>query len=94
MIGAQYLSTGLIRGAERASQYINTTTPKIISHIHPEDTPQPVPDSVRTGAKVARSVSGTAANVSGYIGKSLKFYVWYMCCVILIVSAMVKKKEK
>ncbi|XP_046666035.1 protein spartin isoform X2 [Homalodisca vitripennis] len=64
--GAHYLSTGLIKGAEAASQYMTATTPKIISRIQPEE-PRPVPPTLRTGAKVARSVTHTAVNVTGYV---------------------------
>lgn len=68
IIGAQYLSNGLMKGAERATQYINSTTPKIVSHLEPEEVPTPVPNTVRSGAAVARSVSQSAANVTDYIG--------------------------
>ncbi|XP_054263895.1 protein spartin isoform X2 [Macrosteles quadrilineatus] len=59
--------TGLIKGAEAASNYVSSTTPKIISKLSPEE-PRPVPPTIRTGAKVARSVTHTAVNVTGFVG--------------------------
>ncbi|XP_054263896.1 protein spartin isoform X3 [Macrosteles quadrilineatus] len=64
--GAHYVSTGLIKGAEAASNYVSSTTPKIISKLSPEE-PRPVPPTIRTGAKVARSVTHTAVNVTGFV---------------------------
>lgn len=68
-LGAQYLSSGLIKGAEKASELISYGTPKLISKIEPETSPRQVPSGVRAGVKVARDVTGTAVSVTGYVGK-------------------------
>lgn len=65
--GAQYLSSGLVKGAEKASELISHNTPKLISKLEPETSPRHVPSSVRTGVKVARDVTGTAVSVTGYV---------------------------
>lgn len=67
-LGAQYISTGLVKGAEKASELISHGTPKIISKIEPETSPRHVPSSVRTSVKVARDVTGTAVSVTSYVG--------------------------
>lgn len=68
-LGAQYISTGLVKGAEKASELISHSTPKIISKLEPETSPRHVPSSVRTSVKVARDVTGTAVSVTGYVGR-------------------------
>lgn len=65
--GAHYISTGLVKGAEKASELINNSTPKLISKLEPESSPRHVPSSVRTSVKVARDVTGTAVSVTGYV---------------------------
>lgn len=65
--GAQYISTGIVKGAEKASELISHSTPKIISKIEPETSPRHVPSSVRTSVKVARDVTGTAVSVTSYV---------------------------
>lgn len=67
-LGAHYVSTGLIKGAEAASDFVSAKTPKLMSRLTPEE-PRPIPPTLRTGAKVARSVTHTAVNVTGYVGE-------------------------
>uniref|UniRef100_A0A182N619 Senescence domain-containing protein n=1 Tax=Anopheles dirus TaxID=7168 RepID=A0A182N619_9DIPT len=77
--GAFYLSQGLVRGAERTGQLIATSTPYVISKFGQKQpaaaAPQTeadatrvhVPQNVRTGIEIAKSVTGTAAGVTGYV---------------------------
>lgn len=73
--GAHFVSKGMVKGAEAASSLMSSTTPKIISRIQPEATARPVPPTLRTGAKVARTVTHTAVNVTGYVGMYPPGYV-------------------
>jgi Senescence-associated protein len=66
--GAQYLSMGLVKGAECAGSLMNKGTPKLIEHIQPATDPQPVPSNVKKGLKVAKNVTGTAVTVTTFIG--------------------------
>ncbi|XP_055540903.1 protein spartin [Wyeomyia smithii] len=67
--GAFYVSKGLIKGAEKTGEFIAYSTPYIISKIRktPDEAPAQVPGNVKTGIEIAKSVSGTAANVTSYV---------------------------
>ncbi|RZF32840.1 hypothetical protein LSTR_LSTR009391, partial [Laodelphax striatellus] len=69
--GAQYISSGLVRGAEKASQYINSSTPKLLEKITPEPTPRQVSPGIAKSAEVARNVTGTAVVVTGYVANKV-----------------------
>ncbi|CAH0382882.1 unnamed protein product [Bemisia tabaci] len=71
--GTSYVSSGLIKGAEKASYFLNVKTPKLLERLAPSPDPagQPVNPNVAAGLKTARNVTGTAANVSGFILNSL-----------------------
>jgi hypothetical protein len=71
--GARYISNGLIRGAEKAGELMNYGTPKLIEKITPEPVPQPVNPKVSRGFQVAREVTGSAVQITGYMGKSRSF---------------------
>lgn len=67
--GAFYVSKGLIRGAEKAGEFMSYGTPILISKlskVSPE-TERPVSANVKYGIEVAKNVTGKAANVTGYI---------------------------
>lgn len=67
--GAFYVSKGLVKGAEKTGEFISYSTPYVISKIRktPEEAPAQVPSNVKTGIEIAKSVSGTAVNVTSYI---------------------------
>lgn len=67
--GAFYVSKGLVKGAEKTGEFIAYSTPYVISKIRktPEEAPAQVPSNVKTGIEIAKSVSGTAVNVTSYI---------------------------
>lgn len=67
--GAFYVSKGLIRGAEKAGEFMCYSTPIIISKlskVSPE-TERPISANVKYGIEVAKNVTGKAVNVTGYI---------------------------
>lgn len=71
--GAHYISHGLIRGAEKAGELMNYGAPKLIQKITPEPVPQPVNPKVSRGLQVAKDVTGTAVQITGYMGENQSF---------------------
>lgn len=67
--GANFISRGLIRGAEKASELINYGTPKIISVIEPRQTPKPISSTVRSGMQVAQNATSAAVTATGYLSE-------------------------
>lgn len=67
--GAFYVSQGLVKGAEKTGEFISYSTPYLISKIRksPEEAPAQVPGNVKTGIEIAKSVTGTAVNVTSYV---------------------------
>ncbi|KAF4523403.1 hypothetical protein B566_EDAN007874 [Ephemera danica] len=71
LIGAQYLSYGLVKGAEKAGELISSTTPKVMAKIQPDPEPKPIPPNVKKGMKVAKNVTGTAVQVTGFVANKI-----------------------
>ncbi|XP_018331959.1 protein spartin [Agrilus planipennis] len=69
--GAAYLSEGLVKGAQKASDYLNQKTPQLIQKITPADQSASIPKSVSKTAEIAHSATGTAASVTGYIAEKV-----------------------
>lgn len=67
--GAFYVSKGLVKGAEKTGEFISYSTPYLISKIRkaPDEAPAQVPGNVKTGVEIAKSVTGTAVNVTSYV---------------------------
>ncbi|XP_058823856.1 protein spartin isoform X2 [Topomyia yanbarensis] len=67
--GAFYVSKGLVKGAEKTGEFISYSTPYLMTKIRktPDETATQVPGNVKTGIEIAKSVSGTAANVTSYV---------------------------
>lgn len=67
--GAFYVSKGLVKGAEKTGEFISYSTPYLISKIRktPDEGPAQVPSNVKTGIEIAKSVTGTAVNVTSYV---------------------------
>lgn len=66
--GAGHLSNGLVKGSEKVGEFISNSTPYIISKLNraPENAP-PVSDKVLGGVELAKSATGVAVNVTGYV---------------------------
>jgi len=54
---------------------MNYGTPKLIQKITPEPVPQPVNPKVYRGLQVAKDVTGTAVQITGYMGEIKSFYM-------------------
>lgn len=67
-LGARWVSSRLISGAERAGDLMNRSTPRILQHIEKEQ-PKEFSPNVAKGFEVAKNVSGKAVQVTGFIGK-------------------------
>jgi hypothetical protein len=52
---------------------MNYGTPKLIQKITPEPVPQPVNPKVSRGLQVAKDVTGTAVQITGYMGENQSF---------------------
>jgi len=50
-------------------------TPKLIQKITPEPVPQPVNPKVNRGLQVAKDVTGTAVQITSYMGEIKSFYM-------------------
>lgn len=70
ILGAKYVSWGLLKGAEKTSNLMNYVTPKIISNMRPANDAQQevVSEKVTSGINVARNVTGAAVEVTGFVG--------------------------
>ena len=73
--GAHYISDGLIKGAEKVGELMNYGTPKLIQKITPEPVPQPVNPKVNRGLQVAKDVTGTAVQITSYMGEIKSLYM-------------------
>ena len=70
--GAFYISKGLVKGAEKAGEYISYGTPYVKSKLpKAEDGSVEMSQGVKTGVKVAKTVTGTAASVTGYLAEKV-----------------------
>lgn len=66
--GANYLSNGLVKGAEKTSTFMNNSTPGLLNYINPSRRHTHVCSPVKKGVKVAKNVTCTAADVTCYVG--------------------------
>lgn len=69
--GATYIANSLVRGAGSTARFMDMTTPRIIDRINPAEQAQPVNPTVEKTVKVAKNVTGTAADVTGYLASKL-----------------------
>lgn len=69
--GAHYISDGLIRGAEKVGELMDYGTPKLMEKITPEPVPQPVNPKLSRGLQVAKDVTGTAVQITGFVGETV-----------------------
>lgn len=67
--GAWHLSQGLIRGAMKAGEYFNTTTPKIIDSLASAEQPKDIPQPLSKTMEIAQTTTSSAVRVTGYVGE-------------------------
>lgn len=70
MIGASWLSWGLVKGAEYTGKAIHKGASKLREHITPEDKPTQVSPTVARSLSVAKQATGGAVKVSQFLGKA------------------------
>lgn len=63
------MSQGIIRGAMKAGEYFNTTTPKIINSIQSAEQPKNIPEPLTKTMEIAETTTSKAAQVTGYVGR-------------------------
>ncbi|CAH1981968.1 unnamed protein product [Acanthoscelides obtectus] len=69
--GAWHLSQNIIRGAQKAGEFFNSTTPKLISKLPPAHQPASVPRPLSKTMKVAECATSTAAKVTGVVAEKV-----------------------
>ncbi|XP_001944400.1 protein spartin [Acyrthosiphon pisum] len=65
--GATFLSNGLVKGAEKTTNFMNNSTPGLLNYIKPSQSDTNVCSPMKKGVKVAKNVTGTAADVTCYV---------------------------
>lgn len=73
--GAESVSNFLVQSAQKAEQFMNGNTPKIIEKINPSDRQRRVAPCVKNGIKIAKDVTSVTANVTGFVGELSKYHV-------------------
>lgn len=70
--GAYYISAGLVKSAEKAGQFIDYSTPYIMSKMNkaPIDAP-PVSSNIHTTVTVAKSLTGYAAKGTSFVAQKV-----------------------
>lgn len=68
-IGARCLATFLIQSAQKAEEFMNENTPKLIEKIDPNSRPRRMSPCLSNGIKIARDVTSVTAGLTGFIGK-------------------------
>lgn len=81
--GATFLSNGLVKGAEKTSNFVNNSTPGLLNYINPSQHNTKVCYPVKKGVRVAKNVTSTAADVTCYVGEILYFS-------LIIISKVIK----
>lgn len=69
--GATFISNGLVKGAEKTTNFMNNTTPGLMNYINPSQNDTPVCPPVKKGVKIAKNVTCTAADVTCFVGMVL-----------------------
>lgn len=71
LLGAEYLSAGLVKGAALSSELIHKGASKARQKINPEDKPVVVDPRVKEGLRIAREASGVALKATGFLGRKI-----------------------
>lgn len=69
--GATFISNGIVKGAEKTSDFMNNSTPGLLNYINPSRYDTPVCSSMKKGVRVAKNVTCTAADVTCFVGMLL-----------------------
>lgn len=85
MLGAEYLSAGIVKGAALSSDLIHKGASKARQKINPEDKPVVVDPRVKEGLRIAREASGVALKATGFLGDTF---------ILIICAQFLKKCEK
>ncbi|KAG8190341.1 hypothetical protein JTE90_014445 [Oedothorax gibbosus] len=67
VIGAEYVSKGLVAGAHASSDLIHWGAERARLSLQPEATPRQVPPRVKEGLRVAKDASGIALKATGFM---------------------------
>lgn len=67
--GAYYISKGMVYSAEKTGEFLNYSTPYLITKIQkaPPNSEQPISENVNASIQVAKTVTGVAAKFTGYV---------------------------
>lgn len=65
--GACFISNGLVKGTEQVGRLVSYTTPYIISKLNKAPESAHVSNKVANGVEIAKSVTGLAVGVTGYV---------------------------
>ncbi|XP_025409408.1 protein spartin [Sipha flava] len=65
--GATFLSNGLVKGAEKTTNFMNNSTPGLMNYINPSQNDTHVCPPVKKGVKIAKNVTCTAADVTCFV---------------------------
>lgn len=69
--GAWYISEGLIKGAHKAEELINKSTPTLINNMSHSNRRTEVPHSVSKSVKIAENATSKAVKVTGFIAEKV-----------------------
>lgn len=69
--GATFISNGIVKGAEKTSDFMNNSTPGLLNYINPSRQDTHVCSSMKKGVRVAKNVTCTAADVTCFVGMVL-----------------------
>lgn len=67
--GAAYISNGLVFSSRKVGEFMERSTPYLLSKMNraPADRPAPLSHGVVTGVELAKTATGVAANATGYV---------------------------
>jgi len=69
--GGQFISHGILVGADKLSKHIESGAEKLKGMIDPNDTPAQVPDNIKHTLSVAKRVTPLLVDISGMLVKSV-----------------------
>lgn len=69
--GAFWISKGLVKSAQKTGEFIDYSTPYILSKMQQAENPEPVSDKINTSVTVAKSVSGYAAQGTSFLAEKV-----------------------
>ncbi|KAL7038254.1 hypothetical protein ACKWTF_009523 [Chironomus riparius] len=69
--GAFWISKGLVKSAQKTGEFIDYSTPYILSKMQKAESPEPVSEKVNTSVTVAKSVTGYAAQGTSFLAEKV-----------------------